>query len=131
MCKVCEMTNECESENLNEPSSLINFVCGGTHRAIRIFVQPKVVLSSGLRYYEEVSTCSVPANNSDKCTTIMAALERELGGKPAAESSSKLLLRTTADPEWVCCTVELFSSVDKSPKQVEVQEDNNTSRLFD
>ena len=63
----------------------------------------------------------MPANNSDKCTTIMAAVERELGGKPAAESSSKLLLRTTADPEWVCCSVELFSSVDKSPKQVERQ----------
>ena len=73
----------------------------------------------------------MPANNSDKRTTIMAAVERELGGKPAAESSSKLLLRTTADPQWVCCSVELFSSVDKSPKQVEVQEDNNTSQLFD
>ena len=73
----------------------------------------------------------MPANNSDKCATIMVALERELGGKPAAESSSKLLLRTTADPEWVCCTVELFSSVENSPKQVEVQEDNNTSLLFD
>ena len=73
----------------------------------------------------------MPANNSDKCTPIMASLERELGGKPAAESSSKLLLRTTADPEWVCCTIELFSSVENSPKQVEVQEDNNTSRFFD